>query len=122
MLAAIVIVAGAIALLRAFDALTLKPLWNSGLTITSMARARLAAGAGQVYLVTDGGLNHHLSASGNFGQVVRKNYPVTICPQGGDKAGAAERIEGYRPITLLNVDYRLLARALASDRSMRLTM
>jgi len=33
---------------------------------------------GQVYLVADGGLHHHLSASGNFGQVVRKNYPVTI--------------------------------------------
>ena len=33
---------------------------------------------GHVYLVTDGGLHHHLSASGNFGQVVRKNYPVTI--------------------------------------------
>jgi diaminopimelate decarboxylase len=37
---------------------------------------------GQVYLVTDGGLHHHLAASGNFGQVVRKNYPVTIVPQG----------------------------------------
>ncbi len=35
---------------------------------------------GQVFLVTDGGLNHHLSASGNFGQVLRKNYPVTISP------------------------------------------
>ena len=33
---------------------------------------------GQVYLVVDGGLHHHLSASGNFGQVVRKNYPVVI--------------------------------------------
>jgi len=33
---------------------------------------------GQVYLVTDGGLHHHLAASGNFGQVVRKNYPVSI--------------------------------------------
>lgn len=33
---------------------------------------------GQTYLVTDGGLNHHLSASGNFGQVIRKNYPVSI--------------------------------------------
>jgi diaminopimelate decarboxylase len=40
---------------------------------------------GQVYLVTDGGLNHHLSASGNFGQVVRKNYPVAI----GNRAGIA---------------------------------
>jgi diaminopimelate decarboxylase len=35
---------------------------------------------GQVFLVADGGLHHHLSASGNFGQVVRKNYPVTTSP------------------------------------------
>ena len=35
------------------DAASGKPLWNSGLTITSSARARTAAGAGQVYLVTD---------------------------------------------------------------------
>lgn len=33
---------------------------------------------GQVYLVTDGGLHHHLAASGNFGQVIRKNYPAAI--------------------------------------------
>ncbi|MBK7900533.1 MAG: pyridoxal-dependent decarboxylase, exosortase A system-associated [Azonexus sp.] len=33
---------------------------------------------GQVFLVADGGLHHHLAASGNFGQVIRKNYPVTI--------------------------------------------
>ena len=33
---------------------------------------------GRVYLVTDGGLHHHLAASGNFGQVVRKNYPVAV--------------------------------------------
>ncbi len=38
---------------------------------------------GQVYLVADGGLNHHLAASGNFGQVVRKNHPVTISKTGG---------------------------------------
>jgi diaminopimelate decarboxylase len=33
---------------------------------------------GHVFLVTDGGLHHHLAASGNFGQVIRKNYPVQI--------------------------------------------
>lgn len=33
---------------------------------------------GQVFLVTDGGLHHHLAASGNFGQVLRKNYPVAV--------------------------------------------
>lgn len=41
---------------------------------------------GQTYLVVNGGLNHHLSASGNFGQVIRKNYPVTI----GNRMGKEE--------------------------------
>lgn len=33
---------------------------------------------GQIFLVTNGGLHHHLAASGNFGQVLRKNYPVCV--------------------------------------------
>jgi diaminopimelate decarboxylase len=33
---------------------------------------------GQTFLIVDGGLHHHLSASGNFGQVLRKNYPVLV--------------------------------------------
>jgi diaminopimelate decarboxylase len=33
---------------------------------------------GQIFLVADGGLHHHLSASGNFGQVIRKNYPALV--------------------------------------------
>ena len=33
---------------------------------------------GHIFLVTDGGLHHHLAASGNFGQVLRKNYPVVV--------------------------------------------
>ncbi|MGB7405026.1 MAG: pyridoxal-dependent decarboxylase, exosortase A system-associated [Pacificimonas sp.] len=31
---------------------------------------------GQVFLVTDGGLHHQLAASGNFGTVIRRNYPI----------------------------------------------
>ncbi|HRK63412.1 MAG TPA: pyridoxal-dependent decarboxylase, exosortase A system-associated [Terricaulis sp.] len=31
---------------------------------------------GEVFLVTNGGLHHHLAATGNFGQVLRRNYPV----------------------------------------------
>jgi pyridoxal-dependent decarboxylase, exosortase system type 1 associated len=42
---------------------------------------------GQIFLVTDGGLHHHLAASGNFGQVIRKNYPVIV----GNKVNSAER-------------------------------
>ncbi len=33
---------------------------------------------GETYLVTDGGLHHQLAASGNFGTVVRRNYPVAV--------------------------------------------
>lgn len=33
---------------------------------------------GQVYLIANGGMHHNLAASGNFGQIVRKNYPVAI--------------------------------------------
>jgi diaminopimelate decarboxylase len=31
---------------------------------------------GEVFLVCDGGMNHHLAASGNLGQVLRRNFPV----------------------------------------------
>lgn len=33
---------------------------------------------GRIYLIVDGGLHHQLAASGNFGQVIRRNYPVVI--------------------------------------------
>jgi diaminopimelate decarboxylase len=40
---------------------------------------------GETFLITDGGLHHQLAASGNFGQVIRRNYPVAI----GNRMGAA---------------------------------
>ncbi|HRK69902.1 MAG TPA: hypothetical protein PKY73_20325, partial [Hyphomonas sp.] len=33
---------------------------------------------GKTFLITDGGMQHQLAASGNFGQVIRRNYPVAI--------------------------------------------
>jgi diaminopimelate decarboxylase len=33
---------------------------------------------GHLFLVVNGGLHHHLAASGNFGQVIRKNFPVFV--------------------------------------------
>ena len=57
---------------------------EAGLYVTRIVDRKISRG--QIFLVTDGGLNHHLSASGNFGQVVRKNYPVTI----GNRAGGGE--------------------------------
>ena len=33
---------------------------------------------GETFLIVDGGMHHHLAASGNFGQVVRRNYPIAV--------------------------------------------
>jgi len=41
---------------------------------------------GETFLITNGGLHHHLAVSGNFGQVIRKNYPVCI----GNRVSADE--------------------------------
>ena len=58
---------------------------------------------GQVFLVTDGGLHHHLAASGNFGQVIRKNYPVAIGNRMDQPAGAEVSVVGplCTPLDLL---------------------
>jgi diaminopimelate decarboxylase len=47
-----------------------------GVYLTRIVDRKLSHG--EVFLVTDGGLHHQLAASGNFGQVVRRNYPVAI--------------------------------------------
>jgi len=58
---------------------------EAGIYVTRILDRKISRG--QVFLVCDGGLNHHLSASGNFGQVIRKNYPVAI----GNRMGATEK-------------------------------
>lgn len=57
---------------------------EAGIYVTEIVDRKISRG--QTYLIVDGGLNHHLSASGNFGQVIRKNYPVAI----GNKMGMTD--------------------------------
>jgi diaminopimelate decarboxylase len=49
---------------------------EAGVYVTRVTDRKVSRG--QVFLVTDGGMNHQLAASGNLGQVIRKNYPVAI--------------------------------------------
>ncbi|MFZ4875778.1 pyridoxal-dependent decarboxylase, exosortase A system-associated [Janthinobacterium sp. Mn2066] len=58
---------------------------EAGIYVCKVIERKLSHG--QVFLVTDGGLHHHLAASGNFGQLIRKNYPVAI----GNRLHAGER-------------------------------
>jgi len=49
---------------------------EAGVYITRVIDKKISRGT--TYLITDGGMHHHLAASGNFGQIIRKNYPVCI--------------------------------------------
>ena len=49
---------------------------EAGLYVAKVIDRKVSRGV--TYLITDGGLHHHLALSGNFGQVVRKNYPVAV--------------------------------------------
>ncbi len=49
---------------------------GAGIYVCEITDRKLSRG--QAFLITNGGLHHHLAASGNFGQIIRKNYPVAI--------------------------------------------
>jgi diaminopimelate decarboxylase len=71
---------------------------------------------GHVFLITDGGLHHHLAASGNFGQVIRKNYPVVVGNRvlGGSREVASVVGPLCTPLDLL-ADSMEMARADVGD-------
>ena len=64
---------------------------EAGLYVATIIDRKVSQG--QVFLVTDGGMHQHLAASGNFGQVIRKNYPVAI-----DRAGPRETASVVGPL------------------------
>jgi len=49
---------------------------EAGVYLTTVIDRKVSHG--KVFLVCDGGMHHQLAASGNFGTVVRRNYPVAI--------------------------------------------
>jgi diaminopimelate decarboxylase len=49
---------------------------EAGVYLTRIVDRKVSRG--KTFLVTDGGLHHILAASGNFGQLLRRNYPVAI--------------------------------------------
>lgn len=58
---------------------------------------------GKTFLVVDGGLHHQLAASGNFGQVIRRNYPVAVGSRSDSDATETVSIVGClcTPLDLL---------------------
>jgi diaminopimelate decarboxylase len=64
---------------------------------------------GKTFLVVDGGLHHQLAASGNFGQVIRRNYPVAVGGHDGDEPSETVSVVGClcTPLDLLAGDVAL---------------
>jgi diaminopimelate decarboxylase len=71
---------------------------------------------GRTFLVTDGGLHHQLAASGNFGQLLRRNYPVAIASSFNAEPEEEVTITGClcTPLDLL-ADEAMLPRAEVGD-------
>lgn len=49
---------------------------ESGVYVTRVLDRKVSRG--RTYLVVDGGMHHQLAASGNFGQAIRRNYPLVV--------------------------------------------
>lgn len=74
---------------------------ESGVYVCRISDRKISRG--HVFLITDGGLHHHLAASGNFGQVIRKNYPVLIATRIGSDQRECASVVGplCTPLDLL---------------------
>ena len=61
---------------------------ESGVYISEVLYRKISKG--QIFLITDGGMHHHLAASGNFGQsLVRRPMPITVANKQGTQTEKA---------------------------------
>ena len=65
---------------------------EGGVYLTRVVDVKVSQG--ETFVVVDGGLHHQLAASGNFGTVVRRNYPIALA----NRFGAAPAEE---PVTVV---------------------
>ncbi|HEY6869487.1 MAG TPA: pyridoxal-dependent decarboxylase, exosortase A system-associated [Novosphingobium sp.] len=65
---------------------------EAGVYLTRIVDRKISHG--EVFLITDGGMHHQLAASGNFGTVVRRNYPVAIATRFGAAAEEEASVVG----------------------------
>ncbi len=87
---------------------------ESGVYVTRVVDRKQSRG--KTFLVVDGGLHHQLAASGNFGQVIRRNYPLAVANRIDEEADETATVVGClcTPLDLLGSDV-LLPRAEIGD-------
>ena len=76
----------------------------AGLYVTRAVEIKQSRG--KTYVVTDGGMNHQTMATGNFGQVFRKPYPVAVLNRLGDASEQQVSVVGpcCTPLDVLGSD------------------
>ncbi|WP_374976590.1 pyridoxal-dependent decarboxylase, exosortase A system-associated [Microbacterium trichothecenolyticum] len=80
---------------------------EAGVYVTRVVDRKVSRG--RTYLVVDGGMHHQLAASGNFGQAIRRNYPLIVGNRTDAGAGEAVTVVGClcTPLDLLGDDVEL---------------
>ena len=80
---------------------------ESGVYVTRVVDRKVSRG--RTYLVVDGGMHHQLAASGNFGQAIRRNYPLIVGNRADADAGEGATVVGClcTPLDLLGDDVEL---------------
>ncbi len=67
---------------------------EAGIYVTRVIDKKVSRG--KTYLIVDGGMNHHLAASGNLGQVIKRNFPVAIIDK--PTGGCTEKVDVVGPL------------------------
>jgi len=64
---------------------------------------------GEIFLIIDGGMHQNLAASGNFGQVLKRNYPISLADRIGEEIEETVNIVGplCTPLDRLGTKVRL---------------
>lgn len=85
-----------------------------GVYVTRVVDRKVSRGS--TFLVVDGGMHHQLAASGNFGQVIRRNYPISVGNRMDDPELEPVQVVGClcTPLDLLG-DKAVLPRAEVGD-------
>jgi diaminopimelate decarboxylase len=78
-----------------------------GVYVTRIVDRKISRG--RTYLVVDGGMHHQLAASGNFGQVIRRNYPIAVGTRRDEPADEIVTVVGClcTPLDLLGAEVAL---------------
>lgn len=86
-----------------------------GVYVTKVVDKKVSRG--QTFLVVDGGMHHQLAASGNFGQAIRRNYPLVVGTRLADAEVESMSVVGClcTPLDLLGDDVELPAQADIDD-------